>query len=247
MALTLSGDTLNASRGAQWITAQRNSLGGFGSTQDTVVGIQALVAHQSGARADVDLDVTIAGDGFRKSLRITSANYDVLQIVQLPVDADFELTVAGDGRAVGQVVRRFNMPSVEAPAQEVLDLEVEYDTDEVEVNDTIAISAHLTFNPPVPAEAGMVVLDISIPTGFVALSDTLEVAVERDARVKRYEIAGRKVIFYIENLHQGETVSLELRAQALYPVKASAVSSRAYSYYSPEISAQTLGRDVTVR
>jgi len=34
---------------------------------------------------------------------------------------------------------------------------------------------------------------------------------------------------------------------ALYPVKAKAVSSRAYSYYSPEISGQTLGQDVTVR
>ena len=247
MALTLHGDTFNAARAAQWITAQRNSLGGFGSTQDTVVGIQALVAYQSGARADVDLTVTIEGDGERKDVRITPQNFDVLQVVQLPVDAEFELVVTGDGRAVGQVVRRFNMPDVERSGQEILEIEVDYDTTEVEVDDTITVSARLTFNPPRPAEAGMVVLDISIPTGFAAVTDTLEAALSEDARLKRYEIAGRKVIFYVENLHQGESVSLEFEAKALYPVQARAVPSRAYSYYSPEISAQTDGRDVTVR
>jgi CD109 antigen len=247
MALTLHGDTFNAARAAQWITAQRNSLGGFGSTQDTVVGIQALVAYQTGARADVDLTVSITGEGFRKDVRITPQNFDVLQVVQLPVDGDFELQTKGDGRAVGQVVRRFNMPAVERTEQEILEIEVDYDTTEVEVNDTLTVAARLTFNPPQPAEAGMVVLDISIPTGFAVVADTLEEALADDARLKRYEVAGRKVIFYIENLHQGESISLQFEARALYPVKASAVPSRAYSYYSPEISTQTDGRDVTVR
>ncbi len=246
MALILHGDTLNAARAAQWITTQRNSLGGFGSTQDTVVGIQALVAYQTGTRADVDLTVSVLGDAFRKDLKIDARNFDVLQVVQLPEDGRFELRVEGKGKAVGQVVRRFNMPTVEAPAYEVLEIQVIYDTTDVEVDDTITISAHLTFNPPVPAEAGMVVLDISVPTGFGVVSETLDAAVERDARLKRHELAGRKVIFYIENLHKGESISVEFQVRALYPVKAKAVSSLAYSYYSPDISGQTLGPDVTV-
>ena len=65
--------------------------------------------------------------------------------------------------------------------------------------------------------------------------------------MKRFDIAGRKVIFYIENLAQGQSVSVEFDAVALYPVKAKAVASRAYAYYSPDISAETLGEDVTVR
>ncbi|MCK5213541.1 MAG: hypothetical protein KAQ74_06395, partial [Dehalococcoidia bacterium] len=122
-----------------------------------------------------------------------------------------------------------------------------YDTTEVEVNDTLTVSAKLTFNPPQPAEAGMIVMDISIPTGFAAVPGTAQAAVDADGRIKRYELAGRKVIFYIENLQQGESVSLEFDAVALYPVKAKAVASKAYAYYSPELSGETLGEDVTVR
>ncbi len=81
MALVLHGDAFNASRAAQWLTSQRNSYGGFGSTQDTVVGIQALVEYQSGGRADVDLDITVTGEGFKKDITITSQNFDVLQII----------------------------------------------------------------------------------------------------------------------------------------------------------------------
>jgi CD109 antigen len=90
------------------------------------------------------------------------------------------------------------------------------------------------------------VMDISIPTGFAAVGETLDEAVRRDARLKRYEVAGRKVIFYIQDMHQGESISLEFEARALYPVKAKAVASRAYAYYSPDVSAETLGPDVTV-
>jgi CD109 antigen len=247
MALLRHGDTLNASRAAQWLTSQRNAYGGFGSTQDTVVGIQALVEYQSGARADVDLDITVTGDDFDRTIRITPENYDVLQVVELAVDSDYEVTVDGKGKAVGQLVRRFNLPDVESEALDVLAIEVEYDTTDVEVDDIVTVSARLAFNPPQPAEAGMIVMDISIPTGFAAVEETLACAVDDDAQLKRYEIAGRKVIFYIENLRQGESVSLEFQVKALYPVKAKAVASKAYAYYQPDISVEVLGSDVTVR
>ncbi len=101
MALLLDGDSLNAAKAAQWITAQRNSLGGFGSTQDTVVGIQALVAQQTGARADVDLTVSVVGQDFRKDVDINAGNFDVLQVVQLPEDVTIRAASAGRGQSGG--------------------------------------------------------------------------------------------------------------------------------------------------
>jgi CD109 antigen len=246
MALLRHGDAFNSSRAAQWLTSQRNAYGGFGSTQDTVVGIQALVEYESGGRADVDLDITVSGDDFERTIRVTPENFDLLQIVELPVGGEHKLSVDGKGKAVGQLVRRFNMPDAQPQSLDILSIEVDYDTTDVEVDDTVTVSARLTFNPPQPAEAGMIVMDISIPTGFAAVEETLARAIYEDARLKRYEVAGRKVIFYVENLHQGESVSLEFEVRALYPVKAKAVASKAYAYYQPDISAEVLGSDVTV-
>jgi CD109 antigen len=105
----------------------------------------------------------------------------------------------------------------------------------------------VAFNPPIPMEAGMVVVDISVPTGFAPVAETIEQAIEKEARIKRYDVAGRKVIFYVGNMKPGDKVSFSFKARALYPVKAKGVVSQAYSYYKPEIRGETLGKDVTVR
>ncbi len=246
LALIQHGDAFSASRAAKWLVSRRNAYGGFGSTQDTVVALQALVEYSSGARADVDLKITVNIDGDEKKLTITEENFDVLQVVELLVNAEFTVEAAGKGEAIAQVVRRFNLPDAEQREEDILQVSVDYDTTEVEVNDLITVSAELTFNPPMPIEAGMIVLDISVPTGFAPVSETIAEAIEKDERLKRYEVAGRKVIFYIENMLAGDRISLSFKAQALYPVKAKGVTSKAYSYYKPEIRGESLGQAVTV-
>jgi len=251
LALTRHGDALNASRASQWLVSRRNANGGFGSTQDTVVALQALTEFATGARSDVDLTVTLAGDGFNKELTIDSSNFDVLQIVPVPVNADIEMTVSGSGDAIGQVVRRFNLPGTEdTPAAQMLNIDVAYDTTEVEVNDIVNVSVDLEFNP-LPeldiAEAGMIVVDVSVPTGFEAVVDSLETVIARMPNIKRYDISGRKVIFYVENMKPGQQISFDFQVRALYPVKAKGVLSTAYSYYQPDIKGETLGAAVTVR
>jgi len=246
LALVKRGDAFNASRSAKWLVAQRNAYGGYGSTQDTVVSLQALTEYSTGTRADVNLTVKLTGEGINRELRITQDNYDVLQIIDLPVNTEIEVSMTGEGEAIGQLVKRFNIPDVEETTMEIFNIHVDYDTTEVEVNDIVKVSVDLTFTPPQPMEAGMIVLDISIPTGFAPVVDTIAQVIEQDARMKRYEVAGRKVIFYIENMFPNDTVSFSFDAQALYPVKAKGVTSEVYSYYQPELRGETLGQEVTV-
>ena len=137
------------------------------------------------------------------------------------------------------------MPTAET-GESILTIDVDYDVTEVEVNDLVTVSVELAFNPPEPMEAGMVVADVSVPTGFTAVTDTIAAAVEKEARLKRYEIAGRKVIFYIENMLAGDRVAFIFRVKAVYPVKAKGVSSQVYSYYKPDMRGETLGTQVTV-
>jgi CD109 antigen len=246
LALLRHGDMLNASRAAKWLVSQRNALGGYGSTQDTVVALEALTEFGSGSRADIDLKVKVESNDGTKEISLKKDNFDVLQVIAIPMNDTVRISVSGKGEAIAQVVKRFNLPEPEQ-SDDILKIDVSYDTDEVAVNDLITVAVELSFNPPVPMEAGMTVLDISIPTGFAPETDSISAIIERQENIKRYDIAGRKVIFYIENLQPGDVVKFSFQARALYPVRAKGVSSQAYAYYQPEITGETLSSDIIVR
>jgi CD109 antigen len=246
LALIKHADAFNASRAAKWLVSQRNAYGGYGSTQDTVVTLQALTAYSTQGRADVDLTVSIKTEGIDKKVRITQQNFDVLQMIEVPIGQQIEISAAGKGEVIGQVVERFNLPEAEK-GDEILKVTVDYDVTQVEVDDLVTVSVKLEFNPPIPMEAGMVVLDVSVPTGFTPVTETIAQVLEKEKRIKRYEVAGRKVIFYIENMKPGDKLAFSFKVKALYPVKAKGVTSQAYSYYKPEIRGETLSKDITVR
>jgi CD109 antigen len=247
LALVERGDRLNASRATRWLVSQRNSFGGFGSTQDTVVGLQALTRYAEGARAEVDATVILTAGEWRKEIRVTPENADVLQLLDVPVGRTLTVEVSGRGQVVLQTVRRYNVPHAEERNRSVFQMQVDYSAGQIEVNDLIDVSARIKFTPPEPVEAGMVVVDIAVPTGFAPETDGLEALVEAEAKIKRYEVAGRKVIFYVENLMPEEEISFSFQARALYPVKAQAVTSQAYAYYRPEWKGESLGGALDVR
>jgi CD109 antigen len=131
-----------------------------------------------------------------------------------------------------------------------LKIDVDYDTTEVEVNDLVRVSVTLEFNP-LPeldiSEAGMIVLDVSIPTGFEPLTDSIIAITQKMENIKRYDVAGRKVIFYVENMKPEEKIAFNFQVKALYPVKAKSVTSTAYSYYKPDVKGEVLSEAVTVK
>ena len=243
LALLERGDVISASNAGRWLVNQRNAYGGYGSTQDTVVGLQALTRFAVHARSDVDMNVTLSAGGWEEKLNVTPENADVLHILEVPAGADIRVSGSGSGsgQVMVQAVRRFNTPAVETVGKPVFDIDVDYGTGQVDVDDLITVSADVTFNPPRIVEAGMVVLDVSIPTGFGPVLESIQRMAESEPRIKRHDVAGRKVIIYIENMEPGETLSLEFQARALFPVRAEPVTSSVYSYYRPEWRGQTLG------
>ncbi len=245
LALIQHGDQLNAGRAAKWLVTHRNSLGGFGSTQDTVVALQALTEFATLASADVDLTVIVRAGDVSKEVRVTPENFDVMQIVEVPAGAPVDIEAQGTGQAVFQAVSRYNLPQAEEEAN-IFDITVDYDTANVSVNDIVGIDVDVTFNPPEAMKAGMVVLDISVPTGFAPVTESLDQLVSTDPKVKRYDIAGRKVILYIEDMAPGERLSFAFDVKALYPVRGKGAASQAYSYYNPQWRGETIGEEVDV-
>ena len=247
LALLAGGDSLNAGRALRWISSRRGSQGGFGSTQDTVVALQALTASAATSRNDIDATVILSAGSWRKELALQPANADVMQIVELPEGtASATLEARGKGQPVVQAVSRYNLPAAEVAARSAFQLDVQYSTDQVATNDLITVTAGVRFTPPTPVLAGMVVVDIAVPTGFAPETSSIEALAKRTAKLKRWDIAGRKALFYIEEMQAGESLTLTFQARALYPVRAQAVASQAYAYYRPEWRGEHLGTKVVV-
>ena len=246
LALLGHEDLVSASRAAKWLAGQRNALGGYGSTQDTIVSLQALTALSTKVRSNVDMTVTLEAGDWSKEVRITPENSDVMHTVELPMGKEVAVAAEGEGDAVVQMVLRYNVPERRLEIQDVFDIDVDYGTENVEVDDLITVSASVTFNPPVRAKAGMVVLDVAVPTGFAPVRGTVADLVEANANLKRFEVAGRKVILYIEDMEAGQTLSFEFQARASFPVRAKDVVSQVYSYYRPEYRGETMGGAITV-
>jgi CD109 antigen len=217
LALLAADDRVNAAQAARWLVGQRNSQGGFGTTQDTVVALQALIQFASSAATDTDLTVTVRAGENSQQVEITPDNFDVTQVIEVPAGTDIEVAAEGKGEALVQGVLRYNLLEPERTLK-VFDIRVEYDTQEVAVDDKVDIEVTITFNPPEPVKANMTVLDVSVPTGFSAVEDSLTHLLD-DPNIKRYDVAGRKVIVYIADMAPGEQVSFSLQAVALYPVR----------------------------
>ena len=84
-------------------------------------------------------------------------------------------------------------------------------------------------------------------TGFEPVTESIVAITQKMTNIKRYDIAGRKVIFYVENMKPGQKIAFNFQVKALYPVKAKGVTSTAYSYYKPDIKGEVLSAAVTVK
>lgn len=246
LALLAFGDKENASQAIRWLVGQRNARGGFGSTQDTVVALQALTTSAISSRFDTDATVSLRAGAWTKNARITADNADVLQIVEVPVGQAVTIEARGKGDVLAQAVRRYNLPDAEPAERSAFQIDVSYGTDRVDVNDLITVTARIKFTPPEPLAAGMVVLDVAVPTGFEPVGETLAAAVKALPKLKRWDLAGRKVILYLDDMQPGEQLTITFQARALYPVRAQAVRSQVYAYYRPDWKGESLGGAIVV-
>ncbi len=221
----------------EWLSTRRNSLGGYGeSTQDTVVAIRALFQAARKVHRDLDVVLTVlSGAETLYSVHVDESNFDLSRTLELPLNRPLELRSTGRGNVGYQVARRFNIPGDTLPPPRNLTIDIDYDSSHIEVDDVLDVRVSLNYTGA-KARTGMVITDVGIPTGFEAMRSSLDALVE--SRVaSRVELAGRKVIVYIDGLDAGKPLSFAFQMRALFPVRAEGPVSRAYEYYDATVEA----------
>lgn len=108
-------DLVNLIPIAKWINSKRNSHGGFYSTQDTVLALEALTKFSSATYSkNVNLRLTYTFNGVKNRIFIKDINRLLVQKLKLEKfnendSNSFSFDVEGSGTALVQVIFKYNL------------------------------------------------------------------------------------------------------------------------------------------
>jgi hypothetical protein len=236
-------------RGLTYLIRQKDSFGTWYSTQATILSLKTLIlATTKGGVASGEGKVTVSLNGAPADpVVITQETADVVHSLvfdDVPAgDSAVEFKVEGGGNPstgsgpalMYQVTAEYYVPWDQLPpdelAGEAMTIDVSYDRTTLVVNDEITGRAQITLNRDV--QALMVLVDLGVPPGFAVEAGDLDLLVEKGV-IQRYELTGRQIIVYIENMQPKMPVDVSYRLRARYPIKAKVPPSNAYDYYNPD-------------
>jgi uncharacterized protein YfaS (alpha-2-macroglobulin family) len=233
-----------AEKALKYIAAKKDAAGTWGTTQATIMALRAVLLSTEKGTADVRGTVEVSLNGKPvEHLTLGPENNDLLhQFVLKGVDAaanQVSLKFEGKGGLAYQVVGRYFVPWTEKPANEPMSITVTYDRTRLAQDDIATATA--TVKNHLDKTAKMVMVDLGIPPGFDLLSEDLQDYHEKSAgrksgRLEKFNLTATQAILYFDSIAAGETVTLNYRLRAKYPIRTRTFQSRVYEYYDPEVS-----------
>ena len=240
-AMLRAGEYAQSVRGGlTYLIGEKDTYGTWQSTQATILTLKALIlaASQAGP-ADAEGQVTVTLDGRDKPpIAITEESADVVHSLIFddiaPGSHEVAFEVQGAGNLMYQVTAQYYLPWDQAPADELggeeMSIRVAYDRTELAVNDEIGARASIMLTRRTPAR--MALVDLGVPPGFSVETADLDRLVEEKV-IQRYDLTGRQIILYIEEMQPDIPIDVEYRLRARFPIKAKAPASTVYDYYNP--------------
>ncbi|XP_025086986.1 CD109 antigen-like [Pomacea canaliculata] len=207
-----------------WLTHQRNPYGGFVSTQDTIVALQAMtefVKHY--APSGYDMHVLVRTEQSPFHFEVNMNNSQVLQshgLSYIPKELTFEAT--GHGLVVAELDVFFNAESDFG--------ESAFDVSTVLLDDYLnSFKLMICTRYRLAGESGMVVQEVGIPSGFAP--DVTSIG--NVAGLKRVEQRGRFLDVYIDRVERNSmcyTVMFDRRDKVAHSQTSYVITQE---YYEP--------------
>lgn len=153
---------------AKWLVSQRNSFGGFDSTQDTVVGLLALskVAARISSKT-LSIKIDLKYQNTVKLLNVDLKNALVLQKVELPSTIRrIEITATGSGFTIVQISYSYNIKEPKKTNNFVL-------TAKITSNADYFLTLEICVGLKNMNQSNMAVMEIFTPSGYIFDSESL--------------------------------------------------------------------------
>ncbi|KAK6186300.1 hypothetical protein SNE40_008365 [Patella caerulea] len=239
LAYTKKRDIASSRDIIKWLLSQQGANGGFHSTQDTVVGLQALASYAELVSTD-DLDVTlnIKTGSKIQTFTVNKQNSLLLQSYQLPDDTtQVEISATGAGMVIVKVMWRYytlkSVPTLlpidgDNKAPILLKCGTQKITEQT-TNVRACVSC--------AADIGMSLIQVDMPSGHVP--NNME-QLNMNKLVKRSEFKDESISIYLDEIPRTETCfDVELvQTQQVDDIQDAPV--RAMAYYQTEIESSVM-------
>jgi uncharacterized protein YfaS (alpha-2-macroglobulin family) len=233
----------------------KDSWGTWSTTQATILSLKALLmASERAGSADGPATVRVSlNNELTQEIAIDESNADVVHMVTF--DRGFsptgenriQIEMAGGGNLMYQVSTQYYLPWEDIPlvpeAEELMSIDVAYERTELAVNEVVAVDVEVRLNQV--GVVKMALIDLGIPPGFSVETDDLSKLVDEGV-ISRYELTGRQIIIYVEDLSAEKPLTFSYRLRACFPMRAQTPPSSAYDYYNPSDAAVRAPLEVTV-
>ncbi|XP_030240710.1 ovostatin-like, partial [Drosophila navojoa] len=199
----------------RWLVAQRNSFGGFASSQDTVAGLQALIKFaKASGYVPARWDVSVSNHGQREKtekLSLTEDNDLLLQTVEFPQGTkSLSYEAKGTGAALLQISYQYNIVEKEPKPSFKIQAIIKPDSPPAKLE----LSVCVEYVEEGKAKASnMAILEVSLPSGYTVDEDSFK-DIQEIERVRLVETKNEDsvVVIYFESLPKGEIKCLPIEA-----------------------------------
>uniref|UniRef100_A0A8D0CSI2 Alpha-2-macroglobulin-like n=1 Tax=Sander lucioperca TaxID=283035 RepID=A0A8D0CSI2_SANLU len=223
-----------ASRIVRWLTSQQNYYGGFSSTQDTVVALQALALYSTLVFSpEGSSTVTVQSPSGQLMFDVNQNNKLLYQEKQLQdVTGKYSLEVKGTACAISLV---YNIPT---PADvTTLSVEVKPEADCTSKRPKLSLTLTSLYSGK-ESSTNMVILDIKMLSGFVPDPESLNMV--SALLVDRVEQKEDHVLVYIRELPKDTGINHSLKLIQEHQVEnLKPAVVKIYDYYQPSDQSDT--------
>ncbi|XP_046398811.1 alpha-2-macroglobulin-like protein 1 isoform X2 [Ischnura elegans] len=233
---------IHAFKAVRWISQQRNARGGFVSTQDTVVALEALSKYatifmNNGNGKNTSLDVSVKAIDYATSFSIDDVNRLLLHRSEIPVlPTGVDVTIAGEGCVVVQVALKYNVKT--PTGSDAFDLEVK--TKPQKDDCTIQSIEVCTRYKLTDQSSNMAVMEMDMVSGFAPIKETLnKLKDDPSLNLKRWEENNNQINLYFDQLSSTRVCIDFLVQQDTQVENAKPATVKVYDYYQQELSIST--------
>ncbi|NXW83855.1 OVOS protein, partial [Alopecoenas beccarii] len=224
------------SRIVHWLVKQQNPYGGFSSSQDTVVALQALA--QYGYLTFSNKSLNTVKINFMKSpsktFQVNDKNRFLLQQASLPtVPGNYSVEVNGNGCVYLQTTLRYNVHLPKKAAGFSLSVRPANVscTSNFPPKFDLVLSTSYT---GIRNVSNMAIIDVKMLSGFVPVRSSLEKLRYHNSVVDRIDTKNNHIFFYLQKVSQ-EEISFSFSVEQSLPVSdIKPVPVHIYDYYETD-------------